>query len=442
MNNEVDKAVVEDFLKHNGIDDKTINLINRLLRGGMKKNDFVDELHYEMYKRYVKKNRNRITFIVITRNGEYVYINVKIVYDYGYIIGRDGVSNKLFVNIIRPIYISSDLMTCTYDITPYICVVDQQYIKSDILQYDIDMDKNEYSSILLPQDKNVLFYRVQGEIVLRVERATDLRKMYEYMILYYANDQLIELYWLYIANLIIQKLREYHIAAEFTADRSIVIRDAVYRYSSRHTKLKKAIAVANVIVNTLKDLGLDTYTVCSDEYYDIVCEIHNSITNNRFITVYIEDHGRWGSSYMDIIISMYNITLGELLHVPATKQMHDNIIKTIDDYARNVNYVDHTVNANGHIITLKTLPVRIAINVDSVDQVFNTAAAITVNIPMFFVPSNTTIEIVHSQHGKKTIKVLEDYVISITSTNIDTIQNVVMTRLAIELLAKKIPDTP
>jgi len=440
-----DLEYITKFLSGNGVPEKTVNLVKILLTNRrIPSTFFVDEYHWLYYLRYVKPKLVRLKAIAVSKNGEYIIVDVDIGKKYEnwhtYLIGFDSQQGKLFVNHVFDL--PSPYAIDVVDINGIrILVVEESVVKDVVLGYGIDLDRNEYDVIdasWFGKRRDVAF-RVQGDVVLYVRMVDDIRKRYVDDIEWHAGSQLSDLLWLYTCNLIARKLREYRIAARIVRQNRlavITIPSVVPRKAEKDRVERYLKAVANIVREALQVLDPkgELRVECRDYGACFVM-----IDSYKPIRVVKAAGGEWGNPYVDIFVEQCMWYYDTIVRFSVLRKVLGYVVNQINEFAKQAEPRVYTHRVGDHVIQIPSLPRRIAIPIP--DEYFDAElqnTTIMVSLERYYVPRGSEIVLYHSQHGRKVVRLDVDADIEIGTTGVHDMHSAEMTRVALQLLVKKL----
>jgi len=440
-----DLEYITKLLTGNGVPERTVDLVKLvLLNRRIPSSWFVDEYHYWFYRRYVKPKLGRMKTLVVSRNGEYVIVDVDTgrKYDniHSYLIGFDSQSNKLFVNHVLDMPVSPFMDYVDVNGVRVI-VAEPSDIKNTVLGYDFDLDREEYDVIdsRFFARKRDAWFRVQGDVVLYVCRVSDLRGLYRVVMDRDARSQLWDLLWLYVCNLIARRLQRYRIAARVgrRGGHVVVAIPSVIRRGADDSSVKRYLrAVAEVVKEALHILGPEgeLRVVCFD-----YAQCYVKIDDFQLIRVEKAVGGEWGNPYVDMIIERFVWCYDTITKFAVFRKVLRYVDEQINEFAKHAEPRIYTHRIGDHVIQVPSLPRRIAIPIP--DEYFDIElqnTVIAISRPEYFVPRGSEIVLYHDQHGRKVIRLDVDAIIGFDTTRVHEMHSAEVSRIALQLLARKL----
>jgi hypothetical protein len=396
---------------------------------------FSDDINYYYYMFYVRPKltasdgycyafgneiyKNHYKIIMISSN--YIGISIKVEIknhyytDYRYheyVIGVDNLSRKLFVNKVGNMHLDTNNMMI-YKYFGIIFTTDKTFW--DIFGYNHDVDDGNNTVII----DNVGTYRVQGEVVLTVIKETDIA------------ERVIGNFWAdivaYIRTLAIDRLLGVLIEIGYSPE--IVKED-------RHIELRVFMEINEKQFNKF----VNNVVKALEKYFSEVKANGECIKCNTIdlgeITFCVKQS--IAGDYISITV-IYPYFFGERQNCPIAAKLENELIKAFQNLPKS----NFEFFVGEHRIKIKNAYSLRMTYVPEIQPIFINLVDVNSYENSFIVFHESTIEIEHREHGKKSIKFNDTYMISFTTTNIDNLfireRNKVVNYVLSKSLAKNKP---
>jgi len=382
----------------------------------LKREFFTNNIHYEYYKKYIIPKLTRVKKTYTRRGKDYTctlaihmsknYIILSFIEleldtanpysHHTYLLGLNS-DNKIFINRI-PLPIDIGILNYTDKLYKDGIIVEQTgdaEIKT-LLGYNVDIDldlekKEEITIDTNAHTTNRVCYRVQGEIIMCVERLDNIKE------LIHNNYETWELDTLEI-NMILELAYYELVKLGF----NVTIR--------RQTE--------NIIDIILRGLG-KKYDKCK-EYSKIITKILERKINNSYICScnYCSCNYELNAEvahidsfeYYDLIIFVTSATI---------QSVRELIINDLHNQLINSKVEKEMIIIGNHTIELyNTIPLNFEYILPIELRLHVLPSTIRVTTNNYIVDSTSTIRLVHSEHGITTIKFNNNAIIEFTTTDI------------------------
>jgi len=400
-----------------------------------KKEWFNDEINYYYYMFYVRPKltacngyfyifgnefyKNHYKTIMISSN----YIGISIKFEikdhyytdyryHNYIIGVDGVRDKLFVNKVGNMHLDTNNMMMYKDFG-IIFAADEKFW--DIFGYDHDVDDGNDTVII----DDVGTYRVQGEVVLTVIKETDI------------TERVISDFWTdvvaYIRTLAIDRLLGVITEIGYSPE---IIREG------RHIELRVFMKVNEKQFNKF----VNNVVKALEKYFSDVKVDRDYIKCNTIdlgeVTFYVKSS--IGRDYISITV-IYPYFFYEMQNCKIAVKIKNELIKAFQNLPKS----SFEFFVGEHLIKVKNAYSLRMTYVPEIQPIFINQVDVNSYENSFIVFPNSVVEIEHREHGKKTIKFNDTYIIRFATTAIDNLfiseRNKVVNYVLTKLLAKNKP---
>ena len=407
----------------------------------LKREFFTNNIHYEYYKRYIIPKLSRVenskvyirktpwgkyraqykllitttenyitlTFIETLKNNHEEYAKSRSTY----ILGLNS-DKKLFINKIHnPILINAEKLENNK-------IIIQEKNDSEIhsiLGYEIDTaDKEEIIINSELVELEVKCYRVQGEILICVEKIENIEKEIMRQIIVETQRLLrtlaIELIYKLLVNIGLNPV------LERMGDRIvIVIRGTARTYGKAHE-------YAEILEKTIiKELGYTEYY--KKEYYNTHC-VKNK--NSEICFCAGVRRRAFGQQYVDIEINVTEVNNEEIMN---------KLISDIREQLKTLKRENHVEILGNHIVELEnTISMNITYTPPRELQPLIDHITITRNINRYYVDRDSTITVKHGEHGITRVKFTREYLVFLTTTRVHPDYTEEINRIVLDTLEK------
>jgi hypothetical protein len=370
-----------------------------------------DEINYHYYMTYVKpklaqalKDKNNTIRIYISPS--YLIYDIPVFYKqyqithvYTYIVGIDN--DKLFVNrLYGTPDIDSMLIAIVNHNTELRLTDDSMMYK--IMGYDLDLSYAEETTIEDIPPNQARNMRVQGDLVLRLGSLDDFR-----LSLFIGSREILEHITILVIDLINRIMLNYGLSSR-------IINNTIYLPSTapRNNDLAYLSKVAKLLHKELTEiLGEEEIELRADEhhtFYDIIIKSTYNCT-----AWCIVEGGGYGNKYNHIRIT---VNCDQALHEP--RGLYREILNEIIEAIKNTPPSTFEFNIGNHFIRL-TNSISLSFNYrPSKQPITLNEHIINVRNPLsFIVTPDTTLELQHPEHGIKTVKFKDNYIITFAHVN-------------------------
>ncbi len=366
---------------------------------------YFGDMHRDYYLTYVAKARKYIRSLMVSQN--YVIVHIRYKGQWAelkyYAIGIDTDTDTLFINRVQaPPYPGSDLIHVEKINDIEVEYVTDSYVKNFVFRYDVDVTDNEYTIDLGIFLYNL--YRVQGDLVFNVSRYMGADNVFAW-----AHDVILRYVAYLLADKIIALLTDYGISSELTTI-DLATQRNVYAIRIRGgTDSSRWSGYARK--NRARIVKL------LSEYFNIKVE-----TPASFNTVEISDgvirgkleiisRAYFGNHYGDTFIAIREVESATIVN----KMVHD-----MTELFNTLSPVDIVRNYGNHRVELRrVVPVSFSYMPDIKPVFLDPQAVYVIARNSFIVDRDSIAVITHREHGNRTIRFADKYVLNITTTHHD-----------------------
>jgi len=279
-----------------------------------------------------------------------------------------------------------------------------------------DYDVADRESVIINREGR---YRVQGEIVLRVDR--ELNNVNEFYQMLVDRSQIVNYVETYIANYIAMALMDLGFSINY--DKSIRLRNVVRSNIIDHKdKLMKILErLGDSVVNELRkymEISAVIYVEDVSEYSDVYAMDYTITSNIGFFHLRISfDYFKprpFQPNYSDIIVTVGIYSPREYEYCIMCKEIENELIETL----RNTPRQNIKMLSGNHLIELK--------NVYSGSITFRPSRRLEIElirlptivygIGYYYVDNESEIEIIHKEHGVTKIRFEKPFLVNFTTT--------------------------
>jgi hypothetical protein len=370
-----------------------------------------DEISYHYYMTYVKpklaqalKDKNNTLRIYISPS--YLIYDIPVhykqhrrTYIYTYIIGIDN--DKLFVNRLYGTPDIDSMLIALLNHNIELRLTDDSMMYK-IMGYDLDLSYVEEATIENIPPNQTRNIRVQGDLVLRLGSLNDFR-----LSLFIGSREILDHITILVVDLINRILLNYGLSSRITGN---VIH--IPSVAPRNNDLAYLSKVANLLHKELTEiLGEEEIELRSDEHYTFY-EIIIKSTYNCTAWCNIE-RGGYGNKYNHIRIT---VNCDPILHEP--RGLDKEILNEIIEAIKSTPLSNFEFNIGNHYVRLTNAKSLSFSYRPSKQPITINEHIINVRNPLsFIVTPDTTLELQHPEHGIKTIKFKDNYIIIFTHVN-------------------------
>ena len=386
----------------------------------LKKHNFVDDYHYEYYRRYIqpKMKNGRISFLGISETGTYILVKTTIrrkqktwdgycFVDYDYLYLFINSHGKFYVNKLH------DFLGSAKDNINGINILSDEDIYYT-LGFRYNITEGEESRIEIPG-----IYLVQGEIMIHAYKPED----YQQYIINRFSDEIDRFINMYRAWKVSQTLHSLRISNTVESETNIMIHEILPISLRRNSKREYKILESLGKVLLRKYIAIEKELIYNDYYVSI--KVRDE-TGEYLIEIHGWKNGVWSSRGDDVGIVL--------------KAISNNIDEIVEDLKNEIKELPrityNRIIGNHNINITNCIPLRLSY-IPKLFNVYNISIHYNDNEDGIVVFPDSELVISHDEHGEKRIRFNEIFIISFRETNVDPNFSREFSRAALYSLLKR-----
>ena len=319
-------------------------------------------------------------------------------YGYYYVFGVDN-DNKIFVNRVTG---APDIYENSLKVSDKIELrfVSDNAIRG-VMRYTVDLGDKEEVTIDVDFEKmNVIGVnvRVQGDIVLRVEPFSETRLLLGYI----GYDSIVSHIRLLLIDIINRILLDYGLSPTVRAN-AVVLESVAPRRNDNVYRRK----VFKLLAKELKELLGNNIEVNEN-----LEEIRITGGDFRGFTVNVEiGGGGYANQYNHIIISIHRNSLED-------NEFGKKLLKELLEALENLPPLNHEFSIGNHYIKIyNAKPLSFSYRPSKQPLTINENIINVINPLTYVVTPNSTIELIHREHGLKVVRFKNNYILMFSDIN-------------------------
>jgi len=404
---------------------------------------FSSTLHYQYYKRYIVPKLSQLGREYYVNGEKYVYnLEIGLGSEYVvlgferknyrrnyrgeyverwstrryYLLGFES-TGKVFVNGTEFIGIPEDCVE-TYGASRVTVgfVADEQV--KQYLNYYKDLDTAEEITI-----EDTGRYRVQGEVVLRVETTLTNEEIFKDWLLSRLRNSLSDYATLLTCDRVALRLFELGFSPSYRFRGSsceLVLEGAIRRYDN----------VAEKVTALIRELC--SAFECEEIHYDIA---RAGLRVYGLPTVVVDistEPGGFGNPYANVVLRFARIRDCEDSY-PICAELVNDLKKQVEELPRG----SYNFALGNHLVTVENAYSLNTIYMPLIQPLYLPARPVRVDLNMYYVDPKTRIKLSHTEHGTVSIRFAKPFLVSFGTTEVSSEYHQELNRVALSLIYEK-----